>query len=242
MITLRTNDKTLYGSQLKKGDAAPKGLVVVTTEHSFVHKGETHEFTQNEYTFPELGLPRLYDSLEEVIVKINGQNYTITVELDGEGYGDDDYDYDDHQIPESAVVRLIPTGLPVSRYEKYDEREFNLSRLAQMKYEYAEDLKDLKDENDENERKWLKGQLDNDKKNIDRIEAGETVYRHCRKVQVFGQPQFIQNPIVPSHNGRSAFHLLTLNNDWGDCGNVNIMVALDESGDPEVAFFEASCC
>jgi hypothetical protein len=237
MTTLNTTKAHQYGAT----DTDPKGLTVVRTEHSFEYKGETKKYVHCKYTFPELGAPRLYNSLEDVVVKINGQNYTIAVELDGEGYEDDECEWDDHQIPESATVRLIPTRLPVTRYEPYDERQFNLKKLAQMKYEYAEDLRDCNAENNEEESQWLRRHLENDKKNIDRIEAGDNIYRHCRPVQMFGQPQFIQNPIVPSHEGRSAYHLLTLNNNWGDCGNVNIMVGLDESGEPATAYFEASC-
>lgn len=59
----------------------------------------------------------------------------------------------------------------------------------------------------------------------------------------FGQPSWIQNEFFPADaNGEPCRHFCTVENGWGDCGNWNILVSLDESGLPIAAYFEASCC
>jgi hypothetical protein len=58
----------------------------------------------------------------------------------------------------------------------------------------------------------------------------------------FGQPNFIQNAVFPHHNGKVAFPLMTIESGWGDCGNENVFLALDDSGIPCGLHHEASCC
>jgi len=59
---------------------------------------------------------------------------------------------------------------------------------------------------------------------------------------VFGQPNFIQNPVYPLYKGVLASHLATLFDDHGDSGNINILVSLDKkTGLPIIAWFEESC-
>jgi hypothetical protein len=58
----------------------------------------------------------------------------------------------------------------------------------------------------------------------------------------FGQPNFIQSETFPHHNGTVAFPLMTIESGWGDCGNENVFVALDEKGNPCGLYHEASCC
>ena len=58
----------------------------------------------------------------------------------------------------------------------------------------------------------------------------------------FGQPRFIQSPVLCGADGRSASHLMTLETGWGDCGNINILLLLDKDGKPSRAWMEASCC
>ena len=63
------------------------------------------------------------------------------------------------------------------------------------------------------------------------------------RVQVFGQPNWIQNPHFPAGpDGAPCRHLITMENGWGDSGNWNVLVHLGEDGLPSVAYFEASCC
>jgi hypothetical protein len=60
--------------------------------------------------------------------------------------------------------------------------------------------------------------------------------------KVFGQPTWIQGECYPAHKGEPCYHLVTVECGWGDSGNWNILVGLDENGVPEAAYFEASCC
>ncbi len=58
----------------------------------------------------------------------------------------------------------------------------------------------------------------------------------------FGQPHWIQSDYYPLDlNGNLCYHLLTVNNDWGDAGNFNILIGFDSNDVPNVAYFEASC-
>lgn len=68
-------------------------------------------------------------------------------------------------------------------------------------------------------------------------------YRGHHYIQAFGQPNWIQNESYPADpRGNPCRHLLTAENSWGDCGNWNILVGVDEEGLPDIAYFEASCC
>lgn len=59
--------------------------------------------------------------------------------------------------------------------------------------------------------------------------------------QVFGQPSFIQNEVFPHHNGKCAYLLAVIESGWGDAGNENLFVALDEDGTPCGLYHEYSC-
>lgn len=72
----------------------------------------------------------------------------------------------------------------------------------------------------------------------------------CRKtgdrsgyyLQFFGQPVWVQSPVYPLDiRGNPCYHLLTIENKWGDSGNINILVGMDNDV-PAEAYFEASCC
>lgn len=58
----------------------------------------------------------------------------------------------------------------------------------------------------------------------------------------FGQPNFIQGTFCPHYNGKSAFLLQVRESQWGDCGNENVFIALDEDNFPCGIYLEASCC
>ena len=59
----------------------------------------------------------------------------------------------------------------------------------------------------------------------------------------FGQPRWVQGRYFPGDaRGGACRHLVTVENGWGDSGNVNILVGLDPDGIPEVGYIEASCC
>lgn len=62
-------------------------------------------------------------------------------------------------------------------------------------------------------------------------------------VKFFGQPTWVQNPHFRlDSRGQLLRNLFTDENGWGDCGNWNVLVGLDENGIPDEAYFEASCC
>ncbi len=60
-----------------------------------------------------------------------------------------------------------------------------------------------------------------------------------------GYPIFVQSEIIPmSDDGKEYFYLCTIDNDWGDSGNCNVFVLLEESEFgliPKDVFLEASC-
>jgi hypothetical protein len=66
------------------------------------------------------------------------------------------------------------------------------------------------------------------------------IYSH--EYQFFGQPRWVQGPIYAAWEGQALRNFLTIENEWGDCGNTNILVAVGDDGRPTRAFFEASCC
>ena len=58
----------------------------------------------------------------------------------------------------------------------------------------------------------------------------------------FGQPTFVQSPVFPHVDGRSAMLLCCIESGWGDAGNENIFVGLDADGYPCGIYYEYSCC
>jgi hypothetical protein len=66
--------------------------------------------------------------------------------------------------------------------------------------------------------------------------------RHDFYMKVFGQPVWVQGEHYIAYKGKPCSHLVTIEVGWGDCGNYNILIGCNEQGDPEVAYFEASCC
>jgi len=74
-----------------------------------------------------------------------------------------------------------------------------------------------------------------------------TTYRidnngHDPLVRFFGSPTFIQSCVQPNVEHLNFIHLMTIENNWGDCGNVNVMVQLDKDSYPVKIWMEASCC
>ena len=60
--------------------------------------------------------------------------------------------------------------------------------------------------------------------------------------KIFGQPCFLQSEEFPHHNGKSAFLLATIESGWGDSGNQNLFIALDENEVPCGIYYEYACC
>lgn len=75
-------------------------------------------------------------------------------------------------------------------------------------------------------------------------ETDEPLTQHQHGIyKFFGQPRWIQSRHYPADLlGNPCYHLLTVDNGWGDSGNWNILIGFDENDIPNVAYFEASCC
>jgi len=203
------------------GGELPEGLMVVPGG-SFIFEGKTYQVKR--YVHPELGPPRLYDSVAGgVVVPIGGRRYRVFVELHQD-------DYMGH--PEGATVTFVPTDDQETEYEPYDPVEHNKAQLERLHSE-AEKLEEVGE---------CDGYLDRIYHNIEAIERGECIYGHSRYAQFFGQPNFVQGDMFAVRDGRAAYNLVTLETGWGDAGNVNVMVSLDDEGVPCAAWFEASCC
>lgn len=77
----------------------------------------------------------------------------------------------------------------------------------------------------------------------DREPPDENKYRGGYYLKFFGQPTWVQNEHFPlDGRGNPCYHFLTIENEWGDMGNYNILVGLNEHGIPDCGYFEASCC
>ena len=62
-------------------------------------------------------------------------------------------------------------------------------------------------------------------------------------LKFFGQPEWVQTSWYPADlNGNPCYHLVTIESGWGDNGNYNILIGFNENNEPNVAYFEASCC
>jgi len=77
---------------------------------------------------------------------------------------------------------------------------------------------------------------------IKRAQDGEYNFSPTTYANAFGQPNFMQGESINVHEGRCAMCLMTLETEWGDSGNVNIMFACDEDGVPCKVWFNSACC
>jgi len=126
--------------------------------------------------------------------------------------------YNDPEMPESGEIEFIPTDKPATPFSPVIPRSEHLDTIREL---YFSDQDALTEPEKQEVREYL---------NTDNFE-----------VYAFGQPSFIQGEIYPNYNGKAVYPLLRIENGWGDCGNVNIFVAL-ENNIPVAAYLEASCC
>lgn len=223
-----------------KGGDLPEGLVVVQKEELYEdpRSGKMENIRWEEYIFPELGPTRvlLREEGRPRVLSINGRNFEVRFELSGR-----------HGIPEPALVTFTETEDPETPYTLWDPMADLRQMIANLKtrIEESENFRDVCDFTDE------PGQKEEFEENLTKLyfqlfdlEAdlakNKTYPPHGDTV--FGQPFFIQNPVVPSYNGKCAHHLITLDTGWGDSGNENYMVAFDDDGYPVALFHEYSCC
>jgi len=165
----------------------------------------------------------------DCVIQIKDRRFQVMVIRNGNSQCD---------IPEPGKIAFVETTQDLSATQ-----EWNPCEGFQEKIDQYEDLLKLSDERLEErwtDRETIQGIIDTKKADmadpdfaINMIPSGDCL---------FGRPKFLQNESHPTHNGKSAFHLMTLDTQWGDCGNENYMVALDDEGYPCALFFEASCC
>lgn len=193
-----------------------------------------NDHTWSEPVFPEYAPARSFDFAalsEGIVVEINGHRYRIHAVVQ-----------DDDCSPSAAHVTFTATDDPETPWTPFDEdaaRQEMIERLRDEIAEYEEMLAETEDGN--SDRSWMRNSVEENRCRIWNLEHGEDMWAPG-EVVVFGQPHFIQNPIYPTHEGRSAMHLMTLETGWGDSGNVNILFACDDNGVPCAAWMEASCC
>jgi hypothetical protein len=233
----------------KKTTGLPKGLTVAKCEEkSYEHEGETHTFMHTEYLLPEAGPTRSYPDgniSEGVVLPIGGKNYLVQV-LAALG-GDEDY-----PTASSRKVLFTETDEPETPFKTWSNEEVVAERIqelergiAKTKEELAKksELSDDYPENEDAYRKYVQEDLERVEKQLQEHKDGKTNYCCNSPIVAFGQPQFIQNPAYPlGPNGECAMHLMTLNTNWGDCGNEVLLFTVDEDGKPNAVFHEASCC
>jgi len=218
----------------RKSDApVPEGLEVTSHHDSYEHEGETRNFTYQTYVFPEAGEARYSKTLEGFVVDINGRRYRVDIYIDA---GEETMGCD------GGAVSFTRTDDPLTDFEPWSHDEavakYRASQVRQMEANQAKLDKDPDNEWAEYNRE----EIEDCKKQIAKCDAGEIRFRHPYYMQVFGQPHFLQNEVFPTHEGRCAMALASIETGWGDSGNVNILFACDSDGIPCRVWFEASCC
>lgn len=206
----------------------PKGLQIreATSRYTYPDGKKTETF-YHKFRFPEFGPAQAYDKMD-IVVNFGGINYFLIAMVDYEG--------DTH--PKSASVIFSPTRKPLTQ-----GREWDMEKALQEAIEVTEGTIDLiKKISGWKKDISLVNNVNDAELRLEDIKAGFHNVVPQSDIVLFGQPEFVQTPIFPVYNGRSAGNLLTLNTGWGDSGNINIMMATTTKGKPKKAWFEANCC
>lgn len=225
----------------------PEGLTVVKCgEDSYERDGETRTYKFTDYALPEAGPTRAFYKArlcEGVVLPIGGKRYRVQV-LGVLGGNDEGY-----PRAEQRKVLFEETDEPETPFETWTNEEAIAQRIKEIEANLAEARKmlaDIEAEGDSEEDPYLREDLERDierkEKELERHKSGQAAYSCNAPVVAFGQPQFIQSPVYPVKDGRCAMHLMTLNTGWGDCGNEVILFTVDENGEPDAVWHEASCC
>jgi hypothetical protein len=204
---------------------------------SYTGEIEDYKFTRTVY--PEAGPTRQYEwsALREgIVVPINGRNYRVQISIDS-----------DDGIPGGATVTFTRTDDEETPFESFDLEAAVAKQITYWQGEITEakaEIEEIKRTNRQSE--WFneahyESQIARAECRIANLENGSEVPWPGGDVTFFGQPRFIQNEMSPAHNGRAGMCLASLNTEWGDAGNVNILFACDDNGVPCRAWFEASC-
>jgi hypothetical protein len=215
-------------------DDVPEGLKFEDTKESFEHEGKAREFTYREWTYPEAGDARYLSEKDYTggfVTTIHGRRYRIDLHINAGDSGD-----------HGGAATFVRTDDPETTFETWDHaealksyREREVKSLEGSKAELADP---------ETDAEWLeytREDIKNHEKQIAEIDAGEVKLRQPFYVQVFGQPNFLQNNVFPTYGGRCAMALASVETGWGDMGNVNILFACDDDGVPCRVWIESSC-
>lgn len=199
-------------------DSGAQGLTKAQEVDVYMGEVAHHPYLK----LPELGPPRIYDRLisclvcDGLVLAIAGRRFKVELEATHIVEDDDRFGF------RPGKVTFTETDEPETPYTEFDWRHAVEQKM-----------------------KMYEGRLDQHALDAHATAAAKLAegdcYGVCSGGHVFGQPTFIQNPVLPSFNGKAAYNLFTLDTGWGDSGNENYMVALDDDGYPAAVFYEASC-
>ena len=193
-----------------------------TTTGLSAYVDENHNLiVEDVRRLPELGPRRTFRNLKfPVVLPIGNRRFKVSIDR---AYSDE-WEWDSG-VPAAGKVTFEETDEPETEHTVWDakaEAEAELNYLA------------TRPVNDERDRSIYEiGQ---------QIAIGSLNHFSPNRDHALGQPVFVQSKSFPCLNGKAAYHLFTIDSNWGDCGNENYMVALDDDGYPVAVFYEASCC
>lgn len=183
----------------------------------------------------ELGPTRIFDRAHRgpVVLPIKGRRFLVIIQTEFERY---------QGVPEPGHVTFVETDEPETPHTIWDGIAVTKEHLEDKRRSLAILTEQGPEKGYE---KYHEEDLANLRRDIERHESaiaeGEPFYRVTTD-SAFGQPKWIQGEWAPLHEGKPVYHLMTLETGWGDAGNENYMVALDEDGWPVAVYWEASCC
>ena len=203
-----------------------------TTECQMAYPDEDgNVITEEDHRLPELGPKRTFASgrlhpFKPLVLDIKGRRFKVTVSTLEFRDGD-----------EPGEVTFEETTEPETPFEVWDAKTKLEQAIERLKRTIAESKAAPIPAGSE---QWMAERW------LAEYEAELSVGDYSRQTpsdqtSAFGQPVFIQGKCFPTHEGKAAYHLLTFETNWGDCGNENYMVALDDDGYPIAVFHEASC-
>ena len=223
-----------------KSDINAEGITTTSHSDEYENKeGVMTPFEWKEHTLPELGPKRVFTGDGPMVLPIAGRRWLIS--FTGQSV-------EEWGSPEPGTVVFSETDLPETPFEVWDNEAENhksweqkAAHIVDSRGWYLECIEKDPD-HAEQYRKDLERLDKEEAQNRKEMEAKAYTQYFPRSNSAFGQPSFIQNAVCPAVDGKAAFHLLTLETGWGDSGNENYMVSLDEDGYPCAVFHEASCC
>lgn len=224
-------------------DKSAEGFVTKSVPSIYYWDGEL-KIESYEHTFlPELGPKQIIKGDGPLVVEIKGRRFKVEFQSDSLDDEDCWNDYGDMPEPGTVVFTEVGEDTPLTETEVWDGEKITRDRLEALRRELLDEEKAAVKEPEERywqeSVQWTKSEIALYEA---KVEHKDWSSFSPNKSSIFGQPSFIQNEIMPVVNGRAAFHLATFETGWGDSGNENYLVALDDDGYPCAVFWEASCC